>query len=88
MALPNLRREALSLYRDVLRTARAFTWDKQPGEPWRGVLEASTRAEFEKNRNVEKSEDILALLVDGRAALIKTEEKFALKAEELAKNKK
>lgn len=36
MALPRppVNREALRLYREVLRTARAFFWNNEHGEPW------------------------------------------------------
>lgn len=83
----NLRREALSLYRDILRVARAFTWEKEAGVPWRGVLEAGAREEFEKNREVSGRENVLKLIVNGREALFKTEEKFMKKAKELRSKK-
>jgi hypothetical protein len=45
------RREALTLYRDILRTSRAFTWKTDKGEVWGKVLAASARVEFEQARD-------------------------------------
>lgn len=44
------RREALSLYREVLRYSNLFVWRDERGRPWRDVLRASARKEFEEAR--------------------------------------
>ena len=43
-------REALRLYREILRTTRAFYWPNDKGEPWNVVLRRSARDEFEQAR--------------------------------------
>jgi hypothetical protein len=45
------RREALSLYRDILRASRGFTWKNEHGEVWGKVIAVSARVEFEQARH-------------------------------------
>jgi hypothetical protein len=47
----NWRREALSLYRDILRASRHFTWKNEHGEVWGKVIAVSTRTEYEQARD-------------------------------------
>jgi hypothetical protein len=46
--LISTRREALSLYRDILRASRFFTWPDSKGVLWRDLLRDSARKEFER----------------------------------------
>jgi hypothetical protein len=82
-----LSREALSLYRDALRMCRVFTWNcPQRNVPFRGVLEESARSEMEKNRTVTDEKEALELIVDGRAALFKMQERLTEKAAQLERD--
>jgi hypothetical protein len=38
-----LRREALTLYRDILRYSNLFVWKDSSGRVWRDVIRASAR---------------------------------------------
>lgn len=69
-ATSNLRREALQLYREVVRTTRVFSGqlDTQ-GQDYATVLRASARKEFEKARGLTSREEIYRRLVVGRDAL-------------------
>ena len=46
--IPNL--ELLRLYREVQIMTRRFTWANENGEPWKDILRASARKEFEQMR--------------------------------------
>ncbi|CAI5524500.1 unnamed protein product [Closterium sp. Naga37s-1] len=54
------RREALDLYRLVLRTTRVFLWPHPSGALWRDVLRESARKEFEAARFVSDPEMLVA----------------------------
>ncbi|KAF8060016.1 hypothetical protein HT031_004954 [Scenedesmus sp. PABB004] len=68
------RREALSLYREVLRYSRLFVWRDEHGRRWRDVLRASARAEFEAARREPDPEIINRLIVTGRDAVARAVE--------------
>ncbi|WMV16830.1 hypothetical protein MTR67_010215 [Solanum verrucosum] len=44
--LTSSRREALSLYRDVIRVTRFFMWSNSQGIPWRDVLRENVQKEL------------------------------------------
>ncbi|KAK1297716.1 hypothetical protein QJS10_CPB15g00355 [Acorus calamus] len=68
--LTSTRREALSLYRDILRATRFFTWpDPRSGLPWGDVLRANARREFDEARHERDPEVITRLLIGGRDAV-------------------
>ncbi|CAK9210957.1 unnamed protein product [Sphagnum troendelagicum] len=79
------RREALSLYREILRASQLFIWTNEQGVPWRDLLCESARHEFEQARNEKDPEVIARLLVVGRDAVHRTLEKFASKRDEVLK---
>jgi len=83
--LTTSRREALALYREILRTTRLFTWTNEQGVPWRDLLRESARMEYEQARYETDPEVIARLLVVGRDAVQAAIDKFAVKAEELIK---
>lgn len=70
------RMEALSLYREILRTAKHFHWCDEAGVPWNIRLRKQARQEFEASRE-EKDPLILArLLVTGRDCVQQIQQKF------------
>ncbi|CAK9265924.1 unnamed protein product [Sphagnum jensenii] len=81
------RREALSLYREILRASQLFIWTNEQGVPWRDLLCESARHEFEQARNEKDPEVIARLLVVGRDAVHRTLEKFASKRDEVLKER-
>ncbi|XP_042513296.1 uncharacterized protein LOC122088182 [Macadamia integrifolia] len=64
--LTSTRREALSLYRDVIRATRFFVWPDSRGVLWRDVLRENARKEFEEARFERDPEVITRLLISGR----------------------
>ncbi|KAJ4979920.1 hypothetical protein NE237_010700 [Protea cynaroides] len=63
------RREALSLYRDILRATRFFVWPDSRGILWRDVLRENARKEFEEARFERDPEVITRSLIAGRDAV-------------------
>ncbi|KAJ4773945.1 LYR motif-containing protein 4B [Rhynchospora pubera] len=83
-SLTSTRREALSLYRDVLRASRFFTWPDARGVPWGEVLRENARKEFEHARFETDPEVVTKLLIGGREAVQDALEKLAVAAKKLA----
>ncbi|GBF90541.1 hypothetical protein Rsub_03537 [Raphidocelis subcapitata] len=73
------RREALALYRDVLRYSNLFVWRDDRGRVWRDVIRASARAEFEAARREADPELINRMIVTGRDAVQRSVEQFMRK---------
>lgn len=70
------RTEALSLYREILRTAKHFHWCDNQGIPWNTKLHKEARKEF-KAAQEETDPLILArLLVTGRDCVQQIQNKF------------
>uniref|UniRef100_A0A0D9VP98 Complex 1 LYR protein domain-containing protein n=1 Tax=Leersia perrieri TaxID=77586 RepID=A0A0D9VP98_9ORYZ len=67
--LTSTRREALALYRDILRVTRLFEWPDDRGVPWRETLRANARREFEEARGERDPEVVARLLIGGRDAV-------------------
>ncbi|CBN74905.1 conserved unknown protein [Ectocarpus siliculosus] len=44
-------REAIRLYREILKATRLFHWCNEKGEPWGRILRESSRKEFEQARH-------------------------------------
>ncbi|XP_074561313.1 uncharacterized protein LOC141817573 [Curcuma longa] len=74
--LTSNRREALSLYRDIIRASRFFTWPDASGMPWREVLRQNARREFEEARFERDPEVVTRLLIGGRDAVQKALDKL------------
>jgi len=74
--LTTTRREALSLYREIMRITTLFDWPNERGEIWRDVLRTSARQEFEDARYEQDPEVINRLLVVGRDAVGRVSERF------------
>lgn len=67
--LTSTRREALSLYRDIIRATRFFTWVDSRGAIWRDILRENARKEFEAARFERDPEVITRLLLGGHDAV-------------------
>ncbi|KAJ0967034.1 hypothetical protein J5N97_023951 [Dioscorea zingiberensis] len=74
--LTSTRREALALYRDILRASRFFSWPDAHGVVWRDVLREKARWEFEEARFERDPEIVTRLLIGGREAVEKALEKL------------
>lgn len=70
------RREATSLYREILRVTRLFVWRDQQGRMWCDVLRQSARQEFEAARFETDPEIINRLLLVGRDSVHQVAERF------------
>ncbi|GLT34392.1 hypothetical protein SLA2020_089100 [Shorea laevis] len=77
--LTSNRREALSLYRDILCATRFFMWSDARGVLWREILRENARNEFEEARYEKDPEIITRLLIGGRDAIESALEKLAEK---------
>ena len=77
--LTGTRREALSLYRDILRASRFFTWTDSRGFLWRDILRENARKEFEAARFETDPEIVTRLLLGGQDAVESALEKLAEK---------
>lgn len=71
------RAEALSLYREILRTAKHFHWaDERTGKPWNKLLREQARKEFEASRQENDPLIISKMLVTGRDCVQQIQNKF------------
>ncbi|XP_031265535.1 uncharacterized protein LOC116123932 [Pistacia vera] len=77
--LTSTRREALGLYRDILRATRFFMWPDSCGVLWRDILRDNARKEFEEARFERDPEIVTRLLIGGRDAVQSALEKLAEK---------
>ena len=73
----NVRRtEALSLYREILRTSKHFHWTDDRGRPWNKLLRDEARKEFEESRGETDPLITARMLVSGRDCLQQVQNKF------------
>ena len=70
------KNEAISLYRDILRTAKAFHWCDEEGVPWHTKLRAEARKEFEASREEKDPLIIARMLVTGQECVQEIQRKF------------
>ena len=71
------RQEVLSLYREIIRTAKHFHWvDDRTGTPWNKILQQQARTEFNEAKNETDPLIIARLLVTGRDCLQQIHNKF------------
>lgn len=70
------RREALALYREVLRTSNLFVWRDERGGAWRDRIRASARSEFEAARRETDPELVTRMIVTARDALHRAVDQF------------
>lgn len=76
LASHTTRREALSLYREIIRTSRAFHWCDETGIPWNQRLKTEARKEFEQARHETDPLVIARMLVTGRDCVQQVQMKF------------
>lgn len=72
----NTRQEALSLYREILRTCKAFHWCDETGIPWNVRLRQEARKEFEASKEETDPLIIARMLVTGRDCVDQIQNKF------------
>jgi hypothetical protein len=71
------RKEALSLYREILRTAKHFHWaDVKTGQPYNLLLKKQARQEFEASREEQDPLILARLLVTGNDCVLQIRRKF------------
>ena len=70
------RTEALSLYREILRTAKHFHWADPSGQPWNKKLKEQARKEFEESRRETDPLIIARMIVAGRDCVQQVQNKF------------
>lgn len=70
------RAEALSLYREILRTAKHFHWCDEHGIPWNQRLRKQAREEFEAAREESDPLILARLLVTGRDCVEQIQQRF------------
>mmetsp|Transcript_24565 Transcript_24565/g.33637 ORF Transcript_24565/g.33637 Transcript_24565/m.33637 type:complete len:96 (-) Transcript_24565:594-881(-) len=69
-------REAIHLYREILRTSRRFHWCNEKGEPWNRILKENARKEFEQSRMERDPLLVAKMLAVGRQCLLDTQYNF------------
>jgi hypothetical protein len=75
------RKESIKLYREILKTAKMFTWDDENGVSWRDLIHTSARAEFENSKQENDPEILARALVNAQMALTDLQEKFKQRQE-------
>jgi hypothetical protein len=70
------RAEALSLYREILRTAKHFHWADKDGQPWNKQLKQQARKEFNESKLETDPLVIAKMIVAGRDCLQQVQNKF------------
>ena len=70
------RKEALSLYREILRTTKAFHWCDPNGTPWVTRLRQEARKEFDASKEERDPLIIARMLVTGRDCVQQIQAKF------------
>mmetsp|Transcript_11759 Transcript_11759/g.14626 ORF Transcript_11759/g.14626 Transcript_11759/m.14626 type:complete len:107 (+) Transcript_11759:47-367(+) len=62
---PSSHREALSLYRAIIRLSKKFHWCDEQGNPWNKRLREEARKEFELSKTEKDPLMIAKMLVTG-----------------------
>jgi Complex 1 protein (LYR family) len=70
------RAEALSLYREILRTSKHFHWVDKNGRPWNMLLRQQARKDFEESRKETDPLISARMLVAGRDCLQQIQNRF------------
>lgn len=72
------RKEALHLYREIIKFCAEFDWYNENGEIWRDRLRRSVREEFELARDEEDPLLLYKMQVTSRDAMMRTKEMVIL----------
>jgi hypothetical protein len=72
----NTRKEAISLYREILRTCKAFHWCDEMGEPWSIRLRREARKEYDASKEEIDPLIIARMLVTGRDCVQEVQNRF------------
>ncbi len=68
-------RDAIKLYREIIRASRHFYWKNHDGIPWSDVIKRSARKEFEAARYERDPIMISRMIVVGYDCVEKTKQK-------------
>ena len=68
-------KDAIKLYREILRASRHFYWKNQDGIPWSDIIKRSARKEFEVARHERDPVMISRMIVIGYDCIEKTKQK-------------
>mmetsp|Transcript_2883 Transcript_2883/g.6014 ORF Transcript_2883/g.6014 Transcript_2883/m.6014 type:complete len:171 (-) Transcript_2883:117-629(-) len=77
------RREALALYRAILRNSRLFVHQDERGNMWRDTLREAARKEFDVGKLETDPEMVTKLIISGRDYMEQAVEKFMAKREQI-----
>lgn len=77
------RREAIHLYRQIMRYTALFDWPDDKGEQWRDKIRTSARAEFEAAKEERDPEILNRLIITSRAAVEQVMDRFLAKRQQL-----
>lgn len=66
IAKPIPNREALRLYREILKFSNEFDWNNERGQQWKNVLRLSARKEFDLAKDEKDPFYILKMIVTSR----------------------
>ena len=68
-------REVLTTYRDVMKVTARYNWNNENGEPWKLILRASARIEFEEIRKEIDPVVVGQFVITWKDAVIRMHEK-------------
>mmetsp|Transcript_6325 Transcript_6325/g.10964 ORF Transcript_6325/g.10964 Transcript_6325/m.10964 type:complete len:172 (-) Transcript_6325:1311-1826(-) len=80
------RREAISLYRTILRNSRLFVHSDERGVMWRDILRDAARKEFDVGKLETDATMVTKLIIAGRDYTDQAVEKFMAKREQIIKD--
>ncbi|KRX08398.1 hypothetical protein PPERSA_08597 [Pseudocohnilembus persalinus] len=69
-------KEALRLYREVLKFSNEFTWNNKNGENWGEIIRKSARKEFEVSKDEQDHLISMKMILTTRESIHKTREKM------------
>jgi len=67
-------KEALRLYREVIKFCGEFDWENEKGELWRDTLRKSARQEFENSREEDDPVNLYKMMVTTKDAMRHTKD--------------
>mmetsp|Transcript_8027 Transcript_8027/g.9155 ORF Transcript_8027/g.9155 Transcript_8027/m.9155 type:complete len:131 (-) Transcript_8027:53-445(-) len=73
--IPYFRRDLLLCFRDILKVTGRYNWNNENGEPWKDILRASARGEFQQIREENDPLIIGQFIITWRDAINRMHEK-------------